>query len=378
MKRFNIDFSIYIALSIVLIVLSIPMTRDFFAEYRLRWLYILLFSFIISFISTPIIKFIAKKLNVYDHPNERKVHKESTPLLGGVAVYIAFASAIIFNDVFSDELKGIAIGATIIFVLGIIDDIVGLRALIKLLTQSIAIFVMIAYGVVADFLPDTWWGHMCEILITYIGVLGITNALNFFDGMDGLATGLTGVTALFLGFLAIQTNQYYLMFLSIALLGSCMGFFPYNFRLKQPAQIFLGDCGSTFMGFMLAGLTVMGGWGAEDPIKAYTMPILILGVLIFDMIYLTVSRFATRKVHNFTEWLDFTGKDHLHHRIAALGFGNRSTVLFIFLIDAALGLGAIVLKDGRTIDAIFLLIQTTLIYMVIVVLMLKGKQQNSD
>ena len=187
--------------------------------------------------------------------------------------------------------------------------------------------------------------------------------------MDGLATGLTSITSLFLSFLAIQTGQEFLMFLSIALLGSSLGFLPYNFRLKEPAVIFLGDSGSAFMGFMLGGLTVMGGWGAVDPIKAYTMPILILGILIFDMVYLTFSRIFTRKVHNFTEWLDFTGKDHLHHRIAALGFSNRRTVLFIFIIDATLGLGALILKNGRTIDAIFLIIQTALIYMVIVILM---------
>lgn len=374
MKRTKTNIAVNFILVLFLLVLFITDVRESFNHYGLRWFYILLFSFIISFVSTPIIKLIAEKINIYDKPNLRKVHHTSTPLLGGIAVYIAFAIAVVYNDVFSVELKGIAIGATIIFILGIVDDIVGLPAIVKLTVQSMATFIMIIYGVVADFLPDTLWGHACEIIITYVGVLGITNALNFFDGMDGLATGLTAITALFLGFLAIQTSQHFLMFLSIALLGSCLGFLPYNFRLKEPALIFLGDGGSTFMGFMLAGLTVMGGWGAEDPIKAYTMPILLLGVLIFDMTYLTISRIATKRVRNFSEWLDFTGKDHLHHRIASLGFSNRRTVLFIFLIDAALGLGAIVLKDGRTIDAIFLVLQTAMIFLVIIILMMKGKK----
>lgn len=374
MTSIKTNTAVYIILAVSLFLLFFTDVRVLFNQHGLRWLYILLFSFIISYICTPIIKLIAEKTNTYDKPDARKIHHAPTPLLGGIAIYTAFASAIVYNDVFSDELKGVAIGATIIFILGLVDDIVRLSAIIKLIVQSIAIFVMIIYGVVADFLPDTLWGHACEIIITYIGVLGITNALNFFDGMDGLASGLTAITALFLGLLAIQTSQHFLMFLSIALLGSCLGFLPYNFRLNGPALIFLGDGGSAFMGFMLAGMTVMGGWGSDNPIKAYTMPILLLGVLIFDMTYLTVSRIATRRVHNFYEWLDFTGKDHLHHRIATLGFSNRRTVLFIFLIDAVLGLSAIVLKDGRTIDAIFLIIQTALIFLVIIILMVKGRK----
>ncbi len=377
MRKSSKNVYVCIVLSLILIALFFPKTQSFLKAHNLRWLNILSFAFIISYLTTPIIKIIAIRANVFDLPNEeRKVHKTATPLLGGAAVYIAFAFAIIYNDVYSVEMKGIAISATIIFILGIIDDIKGLRATVKLAVQSIAIFIMISYGVVADFLPNTWWGHTCEIFITYIGVMGITNSLNFFDGLDGLATGLTSITALFLGFLAIQTGQDFLMFLSIALLGSSLGFFPYNFRFRKSAQIFLGDGGSTFMGFMLAGLTVMGGWGSDDPIKAYTMPILILGVLIFDMVYLTISRIWSKKVHNFYEWLDFTGKDHLHHRLGAIGFGSKSTVLFIFLIDASLGLGALVLKDGRTLDAIFLLLQTTLIFFVIIILMLKGRKNS--
>ena len=102
------------------------------------------------------------------------------------------------------------------------------------------------------------------------------------------------------------------MYLSIALLGSSLGFLQYNFRYKKPATIFLGDGGSIFMGFMLASLTVMGGWGAKEPIKAYAMPILILGILIFDMMYTTISRIKNKRIANFGEWLSFTGNDHLH------------------------------------------------------------------
>ncbi|MFQ5964876.1 MAG: glycosyltransferase family 4 protein [Candidatus Scalinduaceae bacterium] len=319
---------------------------------------------------------ISLRLNIVDSPDKRKMHEKPTPLLGGVVVYIAFASAIIYNDVFSLELKGIAIGATIVFFIGLIDDIRHLSATSKLFVQIIAVFIMIYYGVVADFLPNVWWGRLLEIFITVIWMLGITNSLNFFDGMDGLATGLTVISSMFLSILAIQTSQPFLMFLSIALVGSCLGFLPYNLRYKKPAVIFLGDTGSTFMGFMLAGMVIMGDWGTQDPIKAYAMPILIMGIFIFDMTYTTVLRIASKKVANFWEWLGYTGKDHLHHRLVNLGLSSKQTIFFIYFLVASLGLSALVLKNGRLIDALLLLLQAVTIYLIIVILMLKGRTVN--
>ena len=186
-------------------------------------------------------------------------------------------------------------------------------------------------------------------------MLGITNSMNFFDGLDGLATGLTIICSSFLGILAFKTMQPYLMLLSVALAGSCLGFLPYNFGYRKPAVIFLGDAGSTFMGFMLAGMVLMGGWGGEDPIKAYAMPILIMDIFIFDMVYTTVSRIASKKVVSFNGWLEHTGKDHLHHRLTSLG------------------LSALVLRNGTILDALLLLLQAVTIYLIIVILMIRVK-----
>lgn len=235
--------------------------------------------------------------------------------------------------------------------------------------------ITIYYGVVADFLPNVWWGRFLEILITFIWMLGITNSVNFFDGIDGLATGLTITCSFFLSILAVKTMQPYLVLLSVALAGSCLGFLPYNLRYKKPAVIFLGDSGSTFMGFMLAGMVIMGDWGSRDPIKAYAMPILIMGIFIFDMVYTTVSRIASKKVVNFSGWLEFTGKDHLHHRLASLGLGAKQTVLFICSLTASLGLGALVLEGGSLIDTLLLLLQAVTIYIIIVILMIKGQSR---
>lgn len=316
---------------------------------------------------------VATWLNIVDKPDKRKIHNTPIPLLGGVGIFVSFSVTIIYNNVFSFELKGIAIGATLIFVVELIDDIRPLPALIKLLIQTLAVAIMIRYGVVADFLPNRWWGEMLEIIITIIWMLGIINSLNFFDGMDGLAAGITIISATFLGILAIQTNQTFLMFLSVALSGSSLGFLPYNFRYKKSALIFLGDAGSTFMGFLLAGMVVMGDWGVQTPVKAYAMPILILGILIFDMTYTTISRILSRKVTNFREWLDYTGKDHLHHRLSDIGLSHKQTVLFIYFLVSSLGLSALVLNDGSVTDALLLLFQAVTIYLIIVILMVKKK-----
>jgi UDP-GlcNAc:undecaprenyl-phosphate GlcNAc-1-phosphate transferase len=323
-----------------------------------------------------VVRRIASRLNIVDTPDKRKIHDGSIPLLGGVAVYVAFASAIIYNNAFSVELKGVAVGATIVFIVGLIDDVKRLSAKLKLFVQMIAVAIMIHYGVVADFLPNVWWGKLLETLITFMWMLGITNSVNFFDGMDGLATGLTIICSAFLGILAIQTHQPYLIILSIALAGSCLGFLPFNLRYKKPAVIFLGDAGSTFMGFMLAGMIIMGEWGSKDPIKAYAMPILIMGIFIFDMIYTTISRIASKKIVNFNGWLEYAGKDHLHHRLTSLGLSAKQTVFFIYFLTASLGLSALVLRNGNLIDVLLLLIQATFIYLIIVILMIRVQLRN--
>lgn len=360
----------------LLVFLLIPGVKQGFESYHLSFLYILVFSYIIANAATPLVKAIASYCHVTDKPGGRKIHENATPLMGGTAVYVAFAVAILYNDVYSLELKGVAIGATIVFIMGLIDDVKSLPAKLKLLVQIGATMVMIQFGVVADFLPNTWWGKLGEIVVTLIWVIGITNALNFFDGMDGLAAGLTAVCSLFISILAVQYGQKYVLYLSLALLGSSLGFLPYNLRYKKAAGIFLGDGGSTFMGYMLASLTVMGGWGANDPVKAYTLPVLVLGILIFDMSYTTVTRFKNKQIASFAEYLSFTGKDHLHHRLEQLGFTRRQTVFFIYFITASLGLCSLVLRNGNTLDALLLLLQATLICIAIVILMIKKGNVN--
>lgn len=338
-----------------------------------QWLVIV--SLLSAFILTPLMSFLGRKFRILDIPNERKVHKDPTPLLGGLAIYIAFATSVVLNFHFSKEMKGVAIGGTLVLLMGLVDDFRKLPATVKLLGQLLSVSIVMLYGVRMSFLPNNLWGDIGEVILTIIWVVGITNALNFIDGMDGLATGCAAIQALFLSIVALQTGQKFLGYLSLALLGSCIGFLPYNFKLRRSASIFLGDAGSTFLGFSLASLAVMSDWAEHEPIKAFSAPVLIMGILIYDMIHTTISRIATKKVSSIKEWLDYTGKDHLHHRLNSLGLSKKQTVLFIYLINICLGIGAIVLRVARPLDAVILVFQAVVIMVIIATLELLGSKK---
>ncbi len=343
----------------------------FLSAVPYRWLFLLGFSFLIAFFSTKLIRNIATNLKIFDVPNERKIHKKPVPLLGGLAIYVSFVITIFLNFSFSIELKGVIIGGTIILLMGLIDDIKHLAAKWKLLGQIVASCTLILCGVKLSFLPSTWWGIGGEALLTIIWIVGITNAVNFFDGMDGLATGLIAIGSLSFFVVALITGQQYLGFLTIALAGSCLGFLKFNFR---PASIFLGDAGSTFLGFTLAGIAIMGGWAEKNPKVALSLPILVLSVFIFDMIYITIARVFKGVVRSFKEWIEYTGKDHLHHRLVTLGFNETQTVLLIYLIAACLGIGGINLRATEGMRIYFEFLQALFIFIIIVVLMISGRR----
>ena len=202
--------------------------------------------------------------------------------------------------------------------------------------------------------------------------------MNFFDGIDGLAAGLSTIAATFLGILAFKTNQPALGWLAVALVGACMGFMPHNFRIGKSALIFLGDSGSTFLGFMLAGLAVLGRWSETSPFVSLTSPILIFGVLIFDMIYVTASRIKNRQAKNFLELLKSANKDHLHHRLLFMGFARKEAAFTIFTISTCLGVSALIDMDQHPIDALLGLVQGILVLGIIAVIMFKGRERTTN
>ncbi|HJP17401.1 MAG TPA: MraY family glycosyltransferase [Nitrospinota bacterium] len=348
--------------------------EEFVMFKNIHWLYIVVSSFLLSYLIVPVMKEVAKKYSIYDIPDKRKLHGKPIPKLGGVAIYLAFFTVILINFHFSIQLKGILLGSAVIVAAGLFEDIYGLSAKKRLLSQILAVIILIICDVHLSFGPDTWWAFAIESFITMFWVVGIINAFNFLDGMDGLATGLAGISLFFIGVVALQSDQSYLVYLSFTVVGCCLGFLPFNFHPRKKASIFLGDTGSTFLGFILASLPVMTAWALDDPIKAYSMPILILGVLIFDMIYITIERIMTGKVKNLTEWIEYVGRDHFHHRLVATGLSNFDSVLFIFLLSATLGISALVLKHAETVDSFLLLVQAGSIYAILVILMLKSKK----
>jgi UDP-GlcNAc:undecaprenyl-phosphate GlcNAc-1-phosphate transferase len=348
--------------------LFLPVVRSWFVAAGLDWAYLAALAWAVAFSGVPLVRRIAFALGVLDAPSARKVHQVPTPLLGGAAVYGAFAITVLFNFHFSRELKGVALGATIVVVLGLLDDAWDLPAPLKLAGQVAAVAVAMSYGVILHTLPY-WWPATAWLNagLTLLWFLTVTNALQFLDGMDGLAAGLGVIAGLFFSLTAWQTGQGYLFIVAAPLVGACLGFLPYNFR-PGGARIFLGDSGASFIGFTLAGLAVMGEWAHDDSSVALLTPILILAVPLFDIAFVGTVRVVTGKVHTVREWLAYTGKDHIHHRFQALGLTKAQSVLLIYFIAATLGLSAILLKDATQREAALILIQAACVLAIIAIL----------
>lgn len=369
----------YISGIIILVLLFLQPVRGwFYHQGGVRWIHVLLISSLISFIATPFVKFTAYKFNILDNPDPRKVHTTPTPLIGGAGIYIAFLIAILSNVVYSTELIAVVIGATIVFISGLLDDIMKLSSKIRLLLQLTAVTILLMNGITISLFEHTWLGTILNSFITYLWIIGLTNSTNFFDGMDGLASGLCIVFSFFIGVVAFQTNQPLLGWMAIAVMGGCIGFLPYNFRPRNSAEIFLGDSGSNFLGFTLSSIAVMGEWSEKSTISSLITPVLIFSVMIYDMIYITVSRIATGKVHNIREWLDYVGKDHLHHRLADLLLSRKKSVLFIFLLSFTLGLNALLLRDSDTGTALILLSQAFCILIIVTIMEIVGNKSTRE
>ena len=367
---------LWLLVGIFFLTLLTQPVRLYFFEMSKRWLYVLSYAGSLAFLLTPIMRAVAIRFGILDFPAGRKIHTTATPLLGGVAVIIAFTTALIANSILEPRIVLFLGGSLIVALVSLIDDWRGLSASVKLLVQVVVVFALAYNGIVLDLFPvKTTWGHCLNVLLTLVWVVGITNAMNFMDGMDGLAAGLSAVIAFFIGLVAFQTNQPFMGWIAAAVLGSCLGFLPFNFRVRKPAAVFLGDAGSTFLGFVLACLAVIGDWD-ENPIVSFSAPVLIFWVLIYDMAHITVERILKGKVRNLKEWIDYVGKDHLHHRICGLIRDRRKTVLLIYSLSATFGLSAIALKNARTIDSIVLVIQALLITLIVSILEYSGRNHD--
>ncbi len=341
-------------------------------EWGIRWVYISLLAFLLASLLTPFCVTLAFRLGVLDMPNARKIHSAPIPRLGGLALFLAVVFTTGRHFHFSRELTGLILTGGLIFFTGVVDDAKGLSARLRLTVQLAAAVGLVWSGVRVTFLPAMPGEIFLESVISVIWVLGITNAINFLDGVDGLATGMGALCALLFLSIAWPTRQGPVYVFTAALGGACLGFLPHNWR---PARIFLGDGGSTFIGFTLAALAIMGTWAENSAIEALATPLLILGIPIYDMTYTTISRVRNNQVHNVKEWLEFTGKDHFHHRLMHLGLSAPQAVGFILLVNLILGMAAITIRyTSSGMGALLLLLQAFFIFLVITILMLLGRQ----
>lgn len=288
---------------------------------------IIIISFLMAVGLTPLLRSIAFRFGILDHPKSHGIHAHPVPRLGGVALYLAFVAGALYRMDLSQMLKGVLVGSTIIFIVGLVDDIWRLRASLRLVIQMFACGIMISkYGVVLNVFP---WFHL-NVLLTVVGIIGLTNAVNFLDNMDGLASGLVMISSLAITYVAYKTEQFWLGYLSSALVGATAGFLMFNLR---KAHVFMGDSGSTFLGFTLASLAVMADWSKHLPVTI-SVSLLILGVPILDMVLITILRIKEHKVKNFRQWIDYAGKDHLSHRMMRLGLGKRGAVFAVWGLQA--------------------------------------------
>jgi len=359
---------------IVFCLLLVPIVREIFFQYFGRWLYILLFAAATSALLTPIMIVIASKTGIVDAPGGRKIHDRVTPLLGGAVIIISFISALLANMILDARDIALIAGGTVVAIVGLIDDWKSIRARYKLVIQIIVVIILIRSGIILDLFPiHTTWGYLLNASLSIIWIVGLTNAMNFIDGMDGLATGVSAIISLFMGLVAFQTNQPFMGWIAIAMLGSCLGFLPFNFSLRRPASIFLGDAGSTFFGFVLAALAIKADWADNNPIVSFATPVLIFWVLIYDMAYISIERIVTGKVKSFQGWIDYVGTDHIHHRLLVIFGDRRKVVFFIFFLCATLGISAITLRGASTSDGILTVVQAFLITVIVSILEYSGR-----
>lgn len=298
----------------------------------------------VTYLVTPLVERIARRLGAVDLPGERKVHEAPVPLLGGVAMFVGFAAALFFvclgeryvrafsGVVTRDRaLFGIVAGSMIILIVGVLDDLKDLKPITKAAGQLAAGAVLIASGVSVEFIGNPFGGGLLylgiwSIPITLFWVLGFTNTVNFIDGLDGLAAGVCAIGGATFFVFAVQTGQTTAAALCAIFVGVCLGFLKHNFH---PAKIFMGDSGSMFLGFMLGAIAIQGVMKSIAAI-ALLVPILIMGVPIFDAAFAIVRRAKSRQP------ITVADRGHIHHRLMHKGFSHTQTVIVIYIWSALL------------------------------------------
>ncbi len=316
----------------------------------------LVLAALVAFASTPLVKALSVKVGAVDVPRDgRRMHDHPIPRMGGLAIFFGFVAAMLLFVPLNGEKRGMLLGAVIIVVLGMLDDRFALPAKPKFLVQIIAALIAVLAGNRIDvlsnpniFSPNPEWqlGWMAYP-VTVIWIVAITNSVNFIDGLDGLACGVSTISAASMLVIALLVSEQDVAVMMAALAGACIGFLPYNFN---PAKIFMGDTGSTFLGFIMATVSVEGMF-KQYPIISFVVPFLMLGLPIFDECFAVIRRLSRGQSPMAPD------RGHVHHRLIDMGFSQKQAVGVLYVISAILGLSAVVLTAGGAQKAmVFLLV----------------------
>ncbi|GAA0436680.1 MraY family glycosyltransferase [Lentibacillus halophilus] len=298
---------------------------------------------IVSFFMTPLVKTLAIRIGAVDQPNDRKVHQNIMPRLGGLAIFFTFLLGFLLFLPETMSAWPVLVGGVIITGVGVLDDLYELSAKAKLGGQLLAATTTVLGGVQIDFvtlpfgmLADRIEFGMFAIPITILWIVGITNAINLIDGLDGLAAGVSAIVILTISGLGIAMGNPLVALLGFILLGSTLGFLIFNFH---PATLFMGDTGALFLGYMISVFAVIGLF-KNVAIFSLIVPIIILGVPILDTLFAIIRRFLNNQS------LSAPDKLHLHHCLLRLGFSHRQTVIMIYALSSIFSTAAIIFTEA--------------------------------
>ena len=290
----------------------------------------------VAYALTPLVRSFAVRSGILAHPGGRRVHATPTPLMGGLAMYLAFVTAVLLAVAFSARLAldrqtiGILLGGALLVFVGVVDDKYELPPWVQMLSILVGGAVLIEFGVEILGVTNPFKGGQfmplgkLSIPLTLVWVLTVTKAVDCMDGLDGLAAGIAAIAAGTLMLMALSMGARFEMsaVMSGALMGAALGFLRYNY---PPAKIFMGTVGAQFLGFTLAGVSVAGAFKIAT-LVAVAAPVLILGVPLFDTIFVVLRRAATgKRIHE-------ADTSHLHHRLVNKGLSHRQTVWIIYLL----------------------------------------------
>jgi len=291
-------------------------------------------AFLVALVFTPFVRRVAERAGIVAHPGGRRIHSSPTPLMGGLAMYLAFMVAVPFVIWLSPEMVlkkqavGILIASTLVALGGILDDKYELPGWVQALFILAGGLILAFYGVRILYItsPVKIVLGLFSIPVTMIWVLMVTKAVDCMDGLDGLAAGICAIAALTLMIMAIETDRQVSAAMAAALLGGALGFLRFNY---PPAKIFMGTIGAQFLGFTLAAISVLGAFKIPT-LLAVVIPVLVLGVPLFDTTFVVLKRAVSgKKVHE----ADMT---HIHHRLVGRGLTHRQTIWLIYGLTSVL------------------------------------------